>query len=63
MGPRGTGKTTELARYVRLAAEKYGSSGVIVTSFTKAAATEIAGRDLAIDKNQVPPLTMVGNFC
>lgn len=47
-GPPGTGKTTTLARNVALAAERFGEDKVMVCSFTKAAATEAAGRDLPI---------------
>ena len=43
-GPPGTGKTTYLARQIRSAATKYGPDKVLVTSFTKGAAVEIAGR-------------------
>ncbi len=43
-GPPGTGKTTYLARQIRSAVTKYGPDKVLVTSFTKGAAVEIAGR-------------------
>lgn len=55
-GPPGTGKTTFLASQVRSAVEKHGSDSVIVTSFTRAAAAEIAGRDLPIEPAQVGTL-------
>ena len=43
-GPPGTGKTTFLARQIALLAERYGPSSVFATSFTVAAAREIASR-------------------
>ena len=43
-GPPGTGKTTYLARQIRSAVTKYGPDKVLVTSFTKGAAVEIASR-------------------
>lgn len=49
-------KTTYLARQVNLAAQKYGSEGVMVCSFTKAAAAEIVGRDLALAPDRVGTL-------
>ena len=49
-GPPGTGKTTRLAKItVPKAVDKYGVDGVVVTSFTRAAAQEIAGRGILID--------------
>ncbi len=48
IGPPGTGKTTWMARQVKQAVEKYGPAKVLVTSFTRAAAREIAGRDLGL---------------
>lgn len=53
LGPPGTGKTTYTARQVARAAERYGSDKVLVTSFTRAAAVEIAGRDLPISPEHV----------
>lgn len=47
-GPPGTGKTTWTARQVERAVSRYGPDGVLVASFTKAAAVELAGRDLPI---------------
>jgi len=43
-GPPGTGKTTYLARQIRSAVAKYGPEKILVTSFTKGAAVEIASR-------------------
>lgn len=56
MGPPGTGKTTYLARQIHNAAERYGGEKVLVTSFTTAAATEIAGRGLEISRQMVGTL-------
>jgi DNA helicase-2/ATP-dependent DNA helicase PcrA len=44
-GPPGTGKSTWLARQIKRGVEKYGADKVLVSSFSKAAATEIASRD------------------
>jgi|TARA_R110000824_G_scaffold124591_4_gene283236 DNA helicase-2/ATP-dependent DNA helicase PcrA len=43
-GPPGTGKTTYLTAQIARAAEQYGDERVLVCSFTRAAAAEIASR-------------------
>ena len=55
-GPPGCGKSSYVARQVEVAAEKYGRGGVLVASFTKAAAAELVGRKLPIDKAMVGTL-------
>jgi superfamily I DNA/RNA helicase len=55
-GPPGTGKTTNLSRQVRRAAERFGEGSVLVTSFSKAAAAELAGRGLPIQPDRVGTL-------
>ncbi len=55
-GPPGTGKTTYLTKQVRQAAERFGSENVLVTSFTRAAAAELVGRDLPVPRNNVGTL-------
>ncbi len=55
-GPPGTGKTTWLSRQVERAAEKHGGAGVVVVSFTKAAAREVAGRKIPVPKENVGTL-------
>lgn len=55
-GPPGTGKTTTLSRMIVEAAKEYGSDRVLVASFTKAAAVELAGRNLPLDSAQVGTL-------
>ena len=55
-GPPGTGKTTYLKRQVLRAAERYGESAVLVTSFSRTAARELVSRDLAIPPEQVGTL-------
>lgn len=55
-GPPGTGKTTYLAAQVRKAVEKRGPSEVFVASFTRAAASELAGRGLPIGRHQIGTL-------
>ncbi len=56
LGPPGTGKTTRLAAMIAEAAKQHGSDGVLVSSFTKAAAVELAGRDLPLDHARVGTL-------
>jgi DNA helicase-2/ATP-dependent DNA helicase PcrA len=47
-GPPGCGKTTYVSKQIARAADKYGASSVLVTSFTRAAAIELTARDLPI---------------
>jgi len=55
-GPPGTGKTTNLSRQIRRAVERFGPDSVLVTSFTRAAAAELAGRDLPINPHRIGTL-------
>ena len=55
-GPPGTGKTTYLARQIDRAVTKYGHDRVVVASFTRAAATEIASRGIAVKEENVGTL-------
>lgn len=55
-GPPGTGKTTTLTRQTQHAAERFGSDNVLIASLTRAAAQEIAGRDLRIPRSNVSTL-------
>ena len=55
-GPPGTGKTTNLTRQIRRAVERYGPNAILVTSFSRAAAHELAGRDLPVDPDRVGTL-------
>jgi len=55
-GPPGTGKTTNLSRQIRRAVERFGPDSVLVTSFTRAAAAELAGRDLPISPHRIGTL-------
>lgn len=55
-GPPGTGKTTTASRMIVDAVKQYGSDRVLVASFTKAAAVELAGRNLPLDVSQVGTL-------
>lgn len=55
-GPPGTGKTTFLSRQIAIEAERHGAESVLVASFTKAAATELRGRDLPIPEGNVGTL-------
>ncbi len=57
-GPPGTGKTTYLSRQVEQAVDKFGLDGVIIASFTRGAAHEIASRvkELGLGREQVGTL-------
>jgi DNA helicase-2/ATP-dependent DNA helicase PcrA len=55
-GPPGTGKTTNLTRQIRRAVDRFGAGAVLVTSFSRAAAAELAGRDLPISSDRVGTL-------
>jgi len=55
-GSPGCGKTTFLTRQIANAAEKFGPEEVLVTSFTKAAAAELAGRKQAIPRHRIGTL-------
>lgn len=55
-GPPGAGKTTNLTRQVRRAVDKYGAGAVMVTSFSRAAAAELVGRKLPVDRDHIGTL-------
>ena len=55
-GPPGTGKTTNLTRQIRRAVERFGSDSVLITSFSRAAAAELAGRDLPVEPDRIGTL-------
>ncbi len=55
-GPPGTGKTTNLTRQIQRAVNRYGADSVLVTSFSRTAAAELAGRDLPISRERVGTL-------
>ncbi|MDD3926117.1 MAG: ATP-dependent helicase [bacterium] len=61
-GPPGTGKTSTLAGtdkqegLIERAAKKFGSDNVLVASFTKAAAVELVGRNLPMERGNVGTL-------
>lgn len=55
-GPPGCGKTTYLSRQIERACKSYGSERILVCSFTKAAAAELVGRSLPVDKNRIGTL-------
>jgi superfamily I DNA/RNA helicase len=59
-GPPGCGKTTNLARQIRRAADKFGAESILVTSFSRTAAAELAGRDLPIPQDRIGTLH---SFC
>jgi DNA helicase-2/ATP-dependent DNA helicase PcrA len=55
-GPPGTGKTTELAFQVQRAVDRFGPDAVLVTSFSRAAAAELTGRDMPLHPSRVGTL-------
>lgn len=55
-GPPGTGKTTFLTKEIGRAASQFGPDAVFVSSFTRAAAAELVGRDLPIDQDNLGTL-------
>jgi superfamily I DNA/RNA helicase len=55
-GPPGTGKTTNLTRQIQRAVDRFGDSGVLMASFSKATAVELAGRDTPIDLDRIGTL-------
>lgn len=55
-GPPGTGKTTSLSRQIRRAVDRYGPGSVLVTSFSRTAAAELAGRDLPVNPDRIGTL-------
>jgi len=59
-GPPGTGKTTWLTRQIDRALTVHGSDKIMVTSLTRAAAAEVAGRGSAIPKSNIGTLH---SFC
>lgn len=59
-GPPGTGKSTSLGRDVGHAVEKFGSAAVLVASYSKAAAVEIAAKCPTIEPDHVGTLHAMG---
>src|SRR5882757_6025462 len=55
-GPPGTGKTTNLTRQIHRAVERFGNESVLVTSFSRAAAAELAGQDLPVSSDRIATL-------
>ena len=55
-GPPGTGKTTNITRQIHRAVERFGKDSVLVTSFSRAAAAELAGQDLPVSADCVGTL-------
>ncbi|MCW5981977.1 MAG: ATP-dependent helicase [Bryobacteraceae bacterium] len=56
MTETGTGKTTNLSRQIGRAVDRFGRESVLVTSFSRAAAAELAGRDLPIAPERIGTL-------
>ena len=59
-GPPGTGKTRSATRHIHRSVDRFGSNSVMVTSFTRAAAIELTGRDVPIDLDRIGTLH---SFC
>jgi superfamily I DNA/RNA helicase len=55
-GPPGTGKTTNLTRQIRRAVDRFGPDAVLITSFSRAAAAELAGRELPVEPDRIGTL-------
>jgi DNA helicase-2/ATP-dependent DNA helicase PcrA len=55
-GPPGTGKTTNLTRQIRRAVDRFGADSVLVTSFSRAAAIEVAGREVPLGSDRIATL-------
>lgn len=55
-GPPGAGKTTSLSRQIVRAVGRFGTGSVLVTSFSRAAATELVGRDLPVESSKIGTL-------
>jgi superfamily I DNA/RNA helicase len=55
-GAPGCGKTTNITRQIKRAVEKHGADAVLVTSYSRTAAAELAGRDLPIASDRVGTL-------
>ncbi len=56
LGPPGCGKTTELSRQIEAEVKRRGSESVLVMSLTRAAAAELVGRELPLDREQLGTL-------
>lgn len=56
VGPPGVGKTTYTARQAERAAQKYGSDKVMLVSFTRAAAAEMASRKTPLNRDMIGTL-------
>lgn len=55
-GPPGTGKTTSLSHQIRTAVERFAKDSVLVTSFSRAAAATLRGKDLPLSDDCVGTL-------
>lgn len=55
-GPPGTGKTTTATNQIHRAVDRFGENSVMVTSFSRAAAVELMGRDVPIDLDRIGTL-------
>ena len=56
IGPPGCGKTTWLSKQVKNAVAKHGPDSVLLASLTRAAAAELAGRDMPIGEQAIGTL-------
>lgn len=60
-GPPGTGKSSYATRQIRRAAQAYGPDRVMACSFTKAAAVELATKEVDGERAQIPK-QMIGTL-
>src|SRR5689334_15297918 len=56
LGPPGTGKTTYIKNQVEKRLTKYDGSDIMLTSYTRAAAVELAGREMSLPKQNIGTL-------
>ena len=56
IGPPGCGKTTFIAKQTQKIVEDHGPDSVVIASLTRAAAAEVAGRNLRIPRSQIGTL-------
>lgn len=55
VGPPGAGKTTRLTRLARFAEQKYGTQSIVICSMTRAAASNIAVKQIDGRRLNLPP--------
>ncbi len=56
IGPPGTGKTRRATNHIHRGVNRFGENSVMATSFTRAAAIELADRDVPVDLDRIGTL-------